>query len=511
MLQPIINPKIKDYLRFKGKINTNTFMDLIKIRPHDGQVDILNAYAAKLPPSEDTKLRAEQYGVELDFEYKYDTILAACGRRFGKSFFSSVLGSEELMIPNSHVLLASYTLDNCDIIFMQIREILVKLGIELTVDRKKDRELETAHGSRLTVASNENVESRLGNAVSLLILDEAKKFHKKLYEQTLLPMLADYAPYGRSILISSPEDGWLKTYYDYGQSRDPKYKKYWSVNLPTMCNPTIPKSWIDNARNTLPPDVFEQEIEGKFTSSAGLVCAEFSKERNVRLLTDYPYFFEWVNAGEDVVNSIDPGYSHCFASVHFMYVSEIDTYLVFGCYSKNKLVTPVHAENIKEFEFSFLGRQSDMRYCDPAAAQCIADFSEYDLHYNKSEKPMRETIVFLNQLLWQTSEKTGEARLIFLEDCEGVPELIRQVSTVRWKEGMDFQTKESSKKTETKPFEPDRDRRTDWDALDSLRYSLFSYNKSMGCGITTFDLTRDDDSDLSADEESMYSVGWVKM
>jgi len=506
-----INPKVKQYLEFKGKIDTFAVFDELGVTPHQGQRELLSAYESKIPATEDTIIRGKQIGVDLDFEYEYDTLVVAAGRRWGKSYGISAIATGELLIPHANVLLASYTLENCEIIFKQVVEFIKKLGIEIRRELSKDKVLELINGARISVGAVQNIESKLGNYVTLLLLDEAKKFDKTLYEQVLIPMLADVSPMGRSILISSPDNSWFKTYYDYGQSLDTRFKKIFSINSPTSQNPAIPKSWIEHARNTLPPDVFEQEIEGKFTASAGLVYPEFNKERNVRKLSDYPHFWDWIYAGEIVVNSIDPGYSHHFASVHFVYITEINTYLVFGCYSQNKLVTEVHSENIKEFESSFIEREADIRYCDPASAQTIADFSAYDLHYNKAEKPTRETVILLNQLLWQTSKVTGEARLIFLEDCDGVPELIRQISSVKWKEGADAQTKESSTKTAVKPFGPDRDRRTDWDAMDALRYGLFSYEQQNGNQVSMIELDSAADSDLSADDELMYSAGWVKM
>jgi len=507
-MNKIINPKIKEYLQFKGKINSFAFMKMIGEEPHPGQVEILNAYEERIPPREETILRAQHYGIDLDFDYAYDVIVAVCGRRFGKSWFASVLGAQELMIPYSHVLLASYTLDNCDIIFKQIREIIVKLKIEIVVDRKKDRELELANGARLTVASVENVESRLGNAVSLLILDEAKKFHKTLYEQVLVPMTADYSSYSRSILISSPEDGWLNTYYNYGISKDPDFSRYWSINLPTACNPTIPKAWIENARRTLPPDVFEQEILGLFTAGAGRVFYEFSHENNVRNSEYYPHLETWIRHNI-VVNTLDTGFNHYTSSLYFVYVEEIDTYIFFAEYNKNKTTTPQHAVNMAELENEFVDREPDLRYADPAAAQSIADLAEHGFYYNSSEKNMRETVQFLNSLCYQKSEATGESKLIVLEDrC---PETIRQLLTVKWKENQAKVTMESSNSKGAKPWCADLDRKSDWDCADAARYGLYSYGKNQRIAVNIFNSAADKDYDLTADEMAMYEAGYVKM
>jgi hypothetical protein len=205
-------PEIIDYFRFKGRLTAPAFIEVIneagiEMEPHDGQWAIIDAYEERIPPSPAVLEMAKENGIDLDFEYKYRCLVAACGRRFGKSVVASLLGSEEMLIPNARVLIVSYTLDNCEVIYKQIRNIIINLlGVEEVVaDRQKDMELELKNGATLRVASNDNVQSKLGTAISLLIIDEAKLFSRKLYEQVLMPMLFDYAPYSRSILISSPE------------------------------------------------------------------------------------------------------------------------------------------------------------------------------------------------------------------------------------------------------------------------------------------------------------------
>lgn len=505
----VVNPKVKDYLAMKGKINTMAVFNALGVVPHEGQRKLINAYESKIAPSEETLERGKAIGVNFDFEYEYDTLIAAAGRRGGKSYSISGIGTGELLIPYSHVLLASYTLENCEIIFKQIREFIRKLDIEITVDRQKEKYLELLNGARLTVGSVENIESKLGNYVTLLILDEAKKFQKNLYEQVLVPMLADVSPYGRSVLISSPEEGWFETYYNYGQSKDPAFSKYWSINFPTAANPAIPRAWIENARRTLPPDVFEQEIMGKFTAGAGKVFPEFSRENNVRPLSYYPLLEHWVRHNI-VINTIDSGFSHYFSSYHFVYVEEIDTFIIFTEYNQNKTTTPIHAQNIKNTEEAFVDREPDIRFADPAAAQTIADLADHGLHYNSSEKNLRETVQFINSLCYQRSEVTGESRFIVID--ERCPELIRQLTEVKWKEDHIAKvTRESGNAKGTKPFAPDLNKRTDWDAIDAIRYGVYSYGKNIRISVNIFDSVADQNHDVNKDELAMYLAGYVKM
>jgi|LGOV01.1.fsa_nt_gb hypothetical protein len=500
--------KVLDYLKIKGQIDSFEFFDLVGIMPHEGQRKVINAYSEKIMPSEET----EKLG--LQFDYKYKTIIAACGRRFGKSFFSSVLAAEELLYPYAQVLVCSYRLENCKVIFRQVREIIKKLKIEIVSDRQKDLELELGNGSKITVASNDNVEARLGNSCSLIIIDEAKLFHRELYETFLEPQLLDYSPYSRTIMISSPQEGWLYDYYLKGQSDDPIYSDFWSISLPSSTNPTNSKEALAKLKARIPADIWEQEYEGKFISAAGKVYAEFDRNFNVFNDESEPTFWAKVHSGSyPLFHTIDSGYTHCFAGMYVLHDELSDTFYVFGEYNKAKVVTPVHADNFKQYEKDY-GLDVYIRYADPAAAQQIADFAEYDFYFNKAKKNMRETVNCVNTLFFQLSKTSTKdrprPRLMIHEECY---ELIRQLNTCMWKTDVNDQTRETSAGS-SKPFKPDTDKKTDWDLLDALRYGLYSH---LGdnlidisiCSTETGDEVSDDDANFRREMmmSGFYRVG----
>jgi hypothetical protein len=511
-------PEIIEYFKFKGRLTLEAFIEVlnqagIDMEPHEGQWEIIDAYEERVSPSEAVLKMAQDHGIELDFEYKYRCLVGACGRRFGKSVVASLLGACEMLIPYARVLIVSYTLDNCEVIFKQIRQLIIGLlgPDEVVADRQKDMELELKNGATLRVASNDNVQSKLGTAISLLIIDEAKLFNRKLYEQVLMPMLFDYAPYSRSILISSPEAGWFETYYKWGQ--DEKREKYWSINLPTHTNPTIPKEELDKMERDMPRDLYEQEVLGLFTSNAGLVCKEFDKKIHVYDPHDYLFISEWISSGNPVINMVDSGYSHYFASIWVLYVEELDTFFAIGEYWKNKTLTTLHAKAIKDFEDEW-GFESAIRYADPAASQQIADFAEHNLHFNKASKVLRETVINLNTLFFQKSEVTGKPRLLISKDC---PELIRQLSSVIWKTGKeDEQTREAGNATGVKPFLPDKEgpsgggARTDWDVFDAFRYGMYSFTKNSHINVSVLSLGAEEE-EMDPFDRQLMEAGYVKV
>lgn len=509
-------PEILEYFRFKGRLTVPAFIEVIneagiEIEPHDGQWEIIDAYEERIAPSEAVLAMAAENNLTLDFEYKSRCLTAACGRRFGKSVVASVIGACEMLVPNARVLIVSYTLDNCEVIFEQARKILVDLlgPKEIVADRQKDMELVLKNGAELRVASNDNVQSKLGKSVSLLIIDEAKLFNRKLYEQVLRPMLFDYAPYSRTILISSPENNWFEVYYNWGQ---PGGKLgYWSINLPTHSNPVIPRAELEEMKLNMPQDLYEQEVLGLFTSNAGLVCREFGKKTHVYDPSEYP-IAQYIADGSVTMNMIDSGYSHYFGSVWVVHVEELDTFFVFAEYQKNKAVTPVIADAIKavEAEWDF---EPFTRYADPAAAQQIADFVTYNLYFQKADKNLRETVNNLNTLFFQTSEITGKPKLLISSDC---PELIRQLSSIIWKAGKDDEQTREKSANGVKPFVNDKEgpigggAKTDWDMFDAFRYGMYSFAKNSGVGISVMSFSEQDEEE---DEfaAQMYQQGYYKI
>lgn len=500
------SPKILDYFKFKGSINIYAFLKIIEDLPgvdfqdpHPGQEAFLRAYEERIEPDEEAK------ALGLTFLYKYNTFVVAAGRRWGKSTICSVIGAQELMVPNSKVMIVSYTLDNCSIIFKKIYDIIKALGIKLVVDRYRDMELELENGSSIKIASNDNVESKLGDAVTLLILDEARLFNRTLLEQVLMPMTFDAAPYSRICLISSPAPGYLETYYQRGISGDPKWAKYFGINSPTHTNPTIPRNVLEEMKESLPDLLYRQEVLGEFVSSEGHVYSEFDKTTCVYTDEDFPQWRNYLTAGYVTVNSVDSGFAHYFASVWFVDAEELDTILVFGEYFKNRTVTPVHAENIRLFEED---NELDvyMRYADPAAAQQIADLAEHGLHYNKSEKNLRETINTVNTLFMQKSAVTGRPRLLIHSSCK---ELIRELSFITWKKGQDEQTREQAS-AGMKPFEKDSEGKTDWDVQDAFRYGIFSYCKNSRISMSSLDVL-DDSTEEDTEDYMRQQAGWVRL
>ena len=92
--------------------------------------------------------------------------------------------------------------------------------------------------------------------------------NRDAWESTLRPTLSDTQ--GRAVFISTPRGrNWFYELFARGQ--DPQYPDYESFTFPTSSNPYIKDEEIEQARATLPSDVFSQEYLAEFMeNSAGV-------------------------------------------------------------------------------------------------------------------------------------------------------------------------------------------------------------------------------------------------
>ena len=113
--------------------------------------------------------------------------------------------------------------------------------------------------------SAERYENLRGEGVGLMVLDEAAFMARDAWEQVLRPMLSDTM--GRALFTTTPKGkNWLFGLYQRGL--DKEQIDYASFKFPTITSPYILDSEVEEARNTLPADVFQQEFEADFLSEA---------------------------------------------------------------------------------------------------------------------------------------------------------------------------------------------------------------------------------------------------
>tara|TARA_Y100001963_G_scaffold140135_1_gene206801 strand:- start:4961 stop:6301 length:1341 start_codon:yes stop_codon:yes gene_type:complete len=263
-------------------------------------------------------------------------IVAICGRRWGKSVAASKEIEVMLNIPKTRSWVVAPTYQTAEKVFREVWHSIIqnrdpKKNIQTTRASYKDMYIETTTGSTFEAKSADNPNSLVGEGLDLLILDEAAKQKKIVWEMYLRPTLSDRK--GRAIFITTPEGyNWVYDLYLKGQ----KDEEWLSFNSPSWQNQfAYPEGASDpdlkEAKRNLSVEVFDQEYGSKFTSFAGRVYP-FDRDLD---FGNFPY---------------DPNFP-TFCSIDFGYrmpaVAWFQTHMVEGHWHINVIDEIIHESNVK--------------------------------------------------------------------------------------------------------------------------------------------------------------------
>jgi len=121
--------------------------------------------------------------------------------------------------------------------------------------------VEMINGSAITFKSADNPDTLRGEGLQRVVVDEAARVSREVWEEVLRPAVSDTA--GKVLFISTPKGkNWF--YELWTRGFDPAHADYKSWRFPTSDNPKVPAADIEQARLSLPIDVFQQEYMAEF-------------------------------------------------------------------------------------------------------------------------------------------------------------------------------------------------------------------------------------------------------
>jgi hypothetical protein len=126
----------------------------------------------------------------------------------------------------------------------------------------------TAGPVRVWFLSADNPDNIRGFGFQGLVIDEAASIPQDVWHFVLRPTIAQTL--GWAVFVSTPKGrNW---FYDlFTRGLDPGEKDYASFSFPSKASPYFPEKEWEEARRTLPEDVFKQEYEAEFLEdSAGV-------------------------------------------------------------------------------------------------------------------------------------------------------------------------------------------------------------------------------------------------
>lgn len=224
-------------------ISDQKLQEAIRWNPHDGQKPVL---------------KAAKEGKR--------TIVLSCGRRWGKSNLAAYLALRPLLGVRKNIWVVSPTYDLSQKVFNYAVRWFAQVAPSQRggIANRPYPKIKTAKGSVLECKSAENPTSLLGEELDLLIIDEASRVPRRVWEQYLFPTLASRK--GSAIFISTPlGKNWF--YEEYLKAKDDGA----AFNMPSLTNPHFsPEEW-DRAKEKLPANIFSQEYEAQFLDDAAAV------------------------------------------------------------------------------------------------------------------------------------------------------------------------------------------------------------------------------------------------
>ncbi len=229
------------------KISDSKLQQKIKWKPHEAQEEVIAV---------SDKLRI---------------VTLSAGRRFGKSAMCAYIALKVLLQPNKKIWIVAPSYD----LSLKVFNYLVRWFSIVAPSQMKgityrpNPRIKTANGSILECKSTENPTSLLGEELDLVIIDEASRVPKNVWEAYLFPTTSSRQ--GTAIFISTPKGkNWFYHLWVQASERGGAFQ------FPSSVNPTFKKEEWEFAKETLPQDVFSQEYQANFLDDAASVF------RNVR-------------------------------------------------------------------------------------------------------------------------------------------------------------------------------------------------------------------------------------
>jgi len=203
-------------------------------------------------------------------------IIIDCGRQFGKSLLATnLLLKWNLEKPNSVSFWVSPIYSQAKKVFDELVKALKPTGLIASTNRTEVW-IKFTNGSTIHFKSAEKPDNLRGYTLDFLVMDEAAFMRDSIWDEILRP--ATLVRGKRILFISTPKGkNYFYTLYMRGISEE--YPDYLSLKYTSYDTPFITEDEINEAKNTLPTDIFNQEIMAEFIEDGGEVFRGYSQSQ----------------------------------------------------------------------------------------------------------------------------------------------------------------------------------------------------------------------------------------
>ena len=191
------------------------------------------------------------------------------GRQVGKSLLLTNLLLKWSLENNGCVtMMVSPTYNQVRKIYEDVEKVLGGTPL-LVSSNKSNYEMELLNGSKIIYRSAEKPDNLRGYTNDFLLVDEAAFIRDQVWAEVLKPTILVKGK--KVVFASTPKNKGSYLHKLYLQGMDPDKPEYVSINGSSYLNPYINPDDLDEAKKTMPEDVFRAEVLGEFTDGGGSV------------------------------------------------------------------------------------------------------------------------------------------------------------------------------------------------------------------------------------------------
>jgi hypothetical protein len=203
---------------------------------------------------------------------KYITLCS--GRQIGKTLLAQNLFLKwAIENNNSNLMFVFPVYSQARKVYSEIEKVLGGTPL-LVSSNKSNYEMGLVNGSKMIFRSAENGDSLRGYTLDFLIIDEAAYIRDDVWNTILKPTILVR---GRKVLFISTPRGKNWFYGQHLRGLDQDQTQYLTLAGSSFDNPYIEHDELNEAKKTLPEDVFRQEILGEFVDSGGEVFQDIDR------------------------------------------------------------------------------------------------------------------------------------------------------------------------------------------------------------------------------------------
>ena len=232
---------------------------------------------------------------------KHSRKVIAGSRRIGKTFGLALMAVEQCTSRKRfRVLILGPTYRNVKNSFWSTFETMIPQGHAKF--SKHEMKITFLTGSTIHLMGMDNPDNARGFSPSpnLIIIDEFGFFKEGAYDYVVSPMLADVKAKADLVVIGTPNGEGDKFHNLYLKGMDDKESKWMGWHQVAWdCRPDM-RNYLREQQDNLPPEVYEQEFDARFTTMTGRVFNYMDPIHSIVLEED-----EQLERGDPVHISID--------------------------------------------------------------------------------------------------------------------------------------------------------------------------------------------------------------